>query len=99
MSGVVTYTVRVDLGKSTSNAMPGMKGHIDLELKQSVLVVPSNTLQRNDTGAFVVVLANGKPARTPVVTGQVIADQTVIVSGLTEGQQVVIIDGTLPPLP
>ncbi|MFA4835198.1 MAG: HlyD family efflux transporter periplasmic adaptor subunit, partial [Dehalococcoidia bacterium] len=65
--------------------------NIIVENKPDVLLVPSSAITRNGRDSVVqVVIAEGKTEQRVVQTGATNGTQTEIVSGLTEGEKVVI---------
>ena len=92
-SSVVYYTVRVAIpAEDVSNFFPSMTARATIhgEEKQNVLLVPLAAVRSDKVGEFVYVIKDGKPVRTSVKTGMT-GDSTIeIVSGLAEGDEIVI---------
>jgi multidrug efflux pump subunit AcrA (membrane-fusion protein) len=63
--------------------------NIITKVADNVLLVPSSAVQTVGTASTVRVLKNGQISTIPVQIGDVSDSQTVIISGLTEGQTVV----------
>lgn len=61
-----------------------------LQAKDDVLLVPTNAIQTDGLTRYVNVLREGKVERVPVEIGANGSTQTEIVSGLNEGEQVLI---------
>ena len=90
--GIVTYGVRVDLQKSDRELKPLMTAVVDIivDRREDVLVVPNRALRRDRDGKYVEILRLGIPTRVAVETGVSDVDFSEVVSGLEEGQQVVV---------
>jgi RND family efflux transporter MFP subunit len=63
---------------------------IGLQLKKGVLVVPPSALSRGDEGAAVYVVAGQEAVRTPVKVGLETLEAVELLSGVKEGQQVLV---------
>jgi len=91
-SGVTTYPAVIQLD-DTSNAsiFPNMTATADVITKvdDNVLLVPSAAVQTVGTTSTVKVLKNGQVSILSVQIGDTSNSQTVITSGLSEGQTVV----------
>jgi len=61
-----------------------------LQAKQDVLLVPTSAVQTDGLTRFVNVLREGKVVRVPVELGTQSGTQTEILSGLNEGEQVLV---------
>lgn len=94
-SGVTNYPAIIRLDTSSPDLLPNMSitANIILETKENVLVVPSSAIQTQGDQSLVRVLRNGKEQNVFVETGLSSATQTEIISGLEEGDTVII--GTL----
>jgi RND family efflux transporter MFP subunit len=94
--GVVYYDVRVTLDKADSSILISATADVTIQAGQAqpVLTVPVAAVGNDTTGEYVnVVNSDGSTQRIPVVSGQILSDNTVIVSGnLKTGQSV----GLLP---
>jgi HlyD family secretion protein len=104
-SGVVSYTVKLSLDTNNENVKPGMSVTADIITDSATgLVVPSSAVKTSGTTSYVLVFdpelsadASSKsnvattqtPNKVTVETGLVGDSQTIITSGLTEGQQIV----------
>ena len=92
-SSVVYYTVRVAIpAEDVNNFFPSMTARATIhgEEKQNVLLVPLAAVRSDKVGEFVYLIKDGKPVRTSVKTGMT-GDSTIeIVSGLAEGEEIVI---------
>ena len=92
-SSVVYYTVRVAIpAGDVSHFFPSMTARaiIHGEERQNVLVVPLAAVRSDKVGEFVYVIKDGQPIRTSVKTGMT-GDSTIeIISGVEEGDEIVI---------
>jgi membrane fusion protein, multidrug efflux system len=62
-----------------------------LEVKKDVLAVPSPVIQRGPDGVFAwVVKPDGAAEARPIKVGPASGDQTIVTSGLSEGERVVV---------
>ncbi len=61
-----------------------------LQAKENVLLVPSNAVQLDGATQYVNILRDGKAERVPVQVGANGNNQTEIISGLNEGEQVLL---------
>ncbi len=91
-SGVTTYPTTILLDLPNDQILPNMSAtaNIVTSIKDNVLLVPLAAVQTSAGQSTVRVMQNGVPTSTPVVVGDSSDTQTEIVSGLTEGQTVVI---------
>jgi HlyD family secretion protein len=97
ISGVISYYVTVVLPKDDPRLKSGMTAQTEVITKEipGVLAVPSAAVHtQNGTSVVTVLDPNGTPRTVTVQTGATGDGNTQILSGLTEGQQVV-----LPPAP
>jgi HlyD family secretion protein len=91
IGGVVTYTVRVVLDETTLRVLPGMTADADIQVgtEAGVLVVPTESIQRDEQGQFVQVANQGGNALNVYVTvGLTQGSITAVQGDLTEGQVV-----------
>lgn len=81
-SGVVNYTVRVELDKSDPQILIGATATVVINIgePQSVLFVPVSAVLNDAQGEYVMRVKNSVTERVTVVSGQIV-DQTVIVTG------------------
>ncbi len=97
-----TMQVEIDLPNSDGRLLPGMYGTVSVELdeKQSALVVPSGAVRFDQTGkeSIVYVVKGGnKIAHVPVKLGHDDGHRIEVLSGLTGSEQ--IVTGMLGRLP
>lgn len=90
-SGVATYNVYITLVSPPSNIHSGMTASavIQTNRKNNVLKVPSTAIQTADGVSTVQVIKNGQVSTVDVEIGIADDTNTEIISGLTEGQEVV----------
>ncbi len=91
-SGVTNYPVVILFDANAPEILPNMAAtaNIIIDSKPGVLLVPSDAIQTQTNGsAYVRVLQNGQPVNITVETGLSSDTQTEIVSGVSEGQQVI----------
>jgi len=97
-SGVVTYPVTIQLTKSDPQLKAGMKVNADIIIaeKTNVLTIPASALRTRGDQKFVMVPgSDGQPRAVPVEVGVKSDSMAEVVSGLNEGQQVVVGTGNL----
>jgi multidrug efflux pump subunit AcrA (membrane-fusion protein) len=86
-SGVVSYDVTFTLDQTIEGLRPGMSATAEVVVKQAEGVnVPSSAI----TGGTVTVLHEGKQVRRSVLTGLAGSTSTIVVNGLSAGEQVVL---------
>ncbi|MCD2187461.1 efflux RND transporter periplasmic adaptor subunit [Actinomycetospora soli] len=92
IGGSIQYYVTMALTDSDPRVRDGQSARATVVTAQSDrLSVPNSALRREGPRTVATVQeADGRQVPTPVTTGLVGADRTEILSGLTEGQQVVI---------
>lgn len=94
-SNVVTFEVKIEIGPSGLNILkPEMTANVEIqaEKREDVLVLPNETIQYGKTGYY-VLLANDDSSsgvRTEIKPGITDGLNTEIISGLSEGDEVVI---------
>lgn len=90
--GIVRYQVRVDLQPGDLPIKPMMTASLSIiiETKENVLLVPNRALRRDARGRYVEILEGGTIKRVDVVTGISNGAMTEVLSGLEEGQAVVV---------
>jgi macrolide-specific efflux system membrane fusion protein len=91
-SGVATFPVTVVLDGSNPSLHSGVSASIAVVINQvvHVLTVPSSAIRPSAGGVSVQTLVNGQPVSVPVTVGASDALRTQILSGLNEGDNVVI---------
>jgi len=90
--GVVTYNVRVDLARTELPIRPGMTANVNIEVarKENALLIPNRAVRFRDKQRVVDVLRDGRQVEVPVTVGLSNEQETEVLSGLSEGDQVVI---------
>ncbi len=91
-NNVTSYQSLIQLDTPLSEIFPNMaaSANIIIETKADVLVIPSVAIQFRAGQAFVRVLRDGREQAIPVEIGLTGDTQTEIVSGLSEGDEVII---------
>lgn len=92
-TGVVSYKVEILFDKVSSDVKAGMTANADIviEKKDSALVVPSAAVAEREGKKFVrIVGTDGMPREVEVTIGITSDEKTEILSGLNEGNRVVI---------
>jgi membrane fusion protein, macrolide-specific efflux system len=90
-SGVVTYPAIIVLDESEKDILPNMSATASIisRVEDNVLLVPSAAVSTVGSTSSVKVLKNGQVSTVTVEIGDSSDSQTVIKSGLSEGQTVV----------
>jgi HlyD family secretion protein len=89
--GVVNYNVKIIFDARGSQVKPGMSvtANVVTNVKQDVLTVPNSAVKQSGGSSYVQVLVNGSPVRKTVQTGLSNDTDTEIISGLSEGENVI----------
>ncbi len=89
---VVTYTVYVSIDELDPGMRLGMSADLEIALDkhEDVLFVPNVAIRTRANGQFVSKMVDGEPTEVAVKTGLVAGDRTEIVSGLREGDDIVL---------
>lgn len=90
--GLVTYRVTIDLGNPNLPIKADMTASVMISVadKEDVLLVPRQAVRRDGEGTYVEILEGAELKRVSVVTGLSDERYTEIVSGLEEGEEVVV---------
>jgi HlyD family secretion protein len=93
VSGLVKYTVRIDLDKVTDQSfIPlGTTANVVIRVKDATasLAVPITTVQNDSQGEYVLVVQNdGSTKRVDVVSGAIVGDLVVVTGDLKVGEHV-----------
>ncbi len=90
-NNVISYTALIQMDSQSQQVLPNMATsvYIITDIKSDVLLVPSTAVTSNNGGIYVQILKNGKPVMTQVETGKSNDSQTEIISGLSEGDEVI----------
>jgi len=93
-AGVVTYKVIIGLDKTDQPVRGGMSANADVitEVRDNVLIVPNWTIRidRQTGKAYVYVQRGDKVEEIEIVTGLRNANESEVVSGLNEGEVLVV---------
>jgi len=97
VSGLVKYTVRVDLDKvSADTFLPlGTTSNVTITVKAASanLAVPITMIQNDAKGEFVWVIQNdGSTKRVDVVSGSIVGDQVVVTGNLKKGDRIQMVN-------
>lgn len=95
-SGVTNYPVVIQLDTEAEEILPNMSAtaNIILEIKDNVLLIPSGAVQQSQGQTVVRVMKNKQPQTVNVETGLTSDTQTEIISGLSEGDEVITSSST-----
>jgi len=90
--GVVNYPVTVVLDQTDRAILPGMTASVSIVVQQrdNVLLVPNRAVKLVNRQKVVTVLRDGKPEQVVVTLGMSNDTQSEVVSGLNEGDVVLI---------
>lgn len=91
VSNIVYYKVLVDVTDADNLLKPTMTARVSINIAESknALVLPLSAVKTTNGQQYVMVVQNGKTQNTPVTTGISGENKIEIVSGLTEGDQVI----------
>ncbi|WP_211764903.1 efflux RND transporter periplasmic adaptor subunit [Kutzneria sp. CA-103260] len=91
-STVPSYPVTIGVTGTPTGLHPGASATVAITVKQvsDAVVVPTAAIHYENGNAVVYQMSNGKQVSKPVTTGMTSGGQTQIVSGLSDGDQVVI---------
>ena len=89
-SNVVYYSVLVNVNSADHLLKPTMTARVSIQIGESknVLVAPLAAIKGNKGQQYVMVVRNGKTQSTPVTIGLVGDDKNEILSGVTEGEEI-----------
>ncbi len=92
VQGIVVYSVRIDLEPAEIAIRPLMTAAVDIVVasKADALLVSSRALRRDAQGRYVEIVEDGVLKRADVEVGVSNVEYAEILSGLEEGQQVVV---------
>lgn len=69
-----------------------VNAHLKVETLSNALIIPTSAVQRNNDGFFVYLVQEGKTVARNIATGHATDLETVVTSGLADGD-IVVIDG------
>jgi RND family efflux transporter MFP subunit len=91
-----TFLIEIELGKTESNIRPNMFATLSIndEVRDSVIAVPSNLVQKDADGKNYMILASGskesmKAQKRMVMTDISYGDKVIIAEGLGAGDQLI----------
>jgi HlyD family secretion protein len=93
VSGLVKYTVRVDLDKVHENSSLPLNATVNvvIQIKEAsaALAVPITTIQNDSQGEYVLVVqSDGTTKRVDVVSGSIVGDLVAVTGELKEGDRI-----------
>ncbi|MEO7363172.1 MAG: efflux transporter periplasmic adaptor subunit, partial [Gemmatimonadaceae bacterium] len=90
-----TLLTEIEVQNRDGRLMPGMFGQVKLELPRGAraLFVPANTLIIRATGAQVAMVRDGKIVMTKITVGRDYGAEVEVLSGLSDGDQLVVNPG------
>ena len=99
VSGLVKYTVRVDLDQVDGDIfLPlGTTANVVITVKESTatLAVPIAAIQNDSNGEYVwVIQADGSSARVDVISGSIVGDVVAVTGDLLEGDRLQVINNS-----
>jgi HlyD family secretion protein len=91
-SGVVNYPVTVSLTKTADGVKTGMTANLNIIVAESdnVLTVPNRAVKTVNKQKVVTLFKNGQQVQVPVQVGLSSDTATAIISGVNEGDVVVL---------
>ncbi len=91
VQGVVNYEVTIGITSAKVAVKPGMTANANIEVtrKDNVLLVPNIAIRASNSKRFVTVLDGAKTKEVQVTLGLSNDQESEVLSGLNEGQQVV----------
>ena len=92
LSGIVSYATTITLENPSTELKDGMSAtaEVVVERRDNVLLIPNTVIQGTLQNPMVEVLVNGKPLQRQVTLGLSNGTNTEVVSGLEEGEKVVV---------
>ncbi|MFA6842846.1 MAG: efflux RND transporter periplasmic adaptor subunit [Bacilli bacterium] len=94
-SNVVTFEVKVNVTSPEKDLLkPGMTANVEILVvnKKNILRVPSSAVQQTTRECFVTILhADKTTAKRDIMVGETDGDWTEVISGLQEGEQMLIL--------
>jgi HlyD family secretion protein len=90
--GVVSYNIKIAFDSQDDRIKPGMSvsASIITNVKQDVILVPNSAIKFNNSNNYVELLKEKKPYSQVVEIGISNDTMTEIISGLSEGDQVIV---------
>lgn len=93
VQGVVNYEVKIGLQDGQIPVRVGMTANANIEVasRENVLLVPNRAIRAEGSQRLVTILENGQPKDVTVTLGLSNDQETEVLDGLAEGQQVLTI--------
>ena len=90
-NSVIYYYVTLDVEDSDNILLPAMTARVNINTadKSDALVIPISTLKTDSSGTYVLVKEGNNQEKRPVEVGIYSDDMVEIISGLSEGEEVV----------
>ncbi len=90
-SGVTTYPAVIKLDTDSQEILTNMSAQANIitKIKDGVIIVPSGAVKTSGGQSTVSIMVNGAPQTVDVQTGLVSTTDTEIISGISEGEDVV----------
>ena len=91
-SGVTSYPVTVQFDTPSDEVLPQMAANASIitDTKDNALLIPASAVKTVQGETVVTVLRSGRVEQRPVVLGLSSGTQVEVVSGLSEGEEVVV---------
>lgn len=88
---VVNYKVAISIDSEDDRIKPGMSVNsaIITDIVSDVVLIPNNALHADNQGSYIQKLENGVPVNYPVTVGLSNDSETVVLTGLNDGDLVV----------
>ena len=92
VQGVIFYETKIVFDNEDERLKSGMTANLEIEIgrKDDALRAPIRGIKEEPGRKYVQVLQNGKPVDTTITVGLENTDWVEVLSGLTEGQEVVV---------
>jgi RND family efflux transporter MFP subunit len=92
LAGIVSYATTITLENPSPQLKDGMSATAEVEVarRDNVLLIPNTVIQGTVQNPYVEVLLNGKPVKRQITLGLSDGINTEVVSGLEEGEAVVV---------
>lgn len=88
-----SYTVRIKVVNTSTKLLPGMVCRVSImgnDQQKAMLAIPSQCIQSSDNRQFVWRMENGKAKRSYIETGRFTSDGVEVISGLKEGEEIIV---------
>ncbi len=91
VQGVVNYEVKIDVGQTDIPIKMGMTANANVEVahKNGILLVPNRAIRASNNKRYVTIYNNGQQHEVEVQLGLSNDQESEVISGLSEGQQVI----------